>query len=273
MFVASKSHVGDAFERRHQRGLPISTRWPQAENLISSKSGPHYIRYPTSIPGRGDFSVGPIVTLTVGRSPPVYSDQGTSLDRPSMLGWCQSAKSEGSKICRCFPGCTVRRRATWQEPSEVSSKLSHAKQRNSPLGTGPGSQFDPPIIAGLGTSSMYLQGETEAALTALNRGVAIAEERNDALSQVGLLALLLMFQFRRADFKTTLLCARRGRAVAKTVEDPAAIALAHSMLGRSLHVTGDLNGARAELEASQPASQVTRPALLDPFCPRFPLYE
>jgi predicted ATPase len=106
------------------------------------------------------------------------------------------------------------------------------------------------LQAGMGTSAMYLHGETDAALTALNRGVEIAEQRNDALSQIGLLALLLIFHFRRADFKTTLLCARRGQAAAKNVGDSAAIALAHSMLGRSLHVTGDLNGARAELEAS-----------------------
>jgi predicted ATPase/DNA-binding winged helix-turn-helix (wHTH) protein len=106
------------------------------------------------------------------------------------------------------------------------------------------------LQAGLGTSSMYLHGETDAALAALNRSVEIAEMRNEAITQIGLLALLLMFHFRRADLKTTLLCARRGRAAAETVDDPAAIALAHSMLGRTLHVTGDLKGAREELEAS-----------------------
>jgi predicted ATPase len=113
-----------------------------------------------------------------------------------------------------------------------------------------GSAEEMHLQAGHGTSSMYLHGETDAALTALNRSVEIAEERNDAITQVGLLALLLMFHFRRADLRATLLCATRGRAVAETVDDPAAIALAHSMLGRTLHVTGDLKGARDELEAS-----------------------
>ena len=106
------------------------------------------------------------------------------------------------------------------------------------------------LQAGLGISSMLLRGKGDAARTALNKSVAIAEARSDALNQIGLLGLLRMLHFRSGDFKTALLCARRCRAVAETIEDPAAIALARSMLGRSLHVLGDLNAARVELEAS-----------------------
>ncbi len=118
------------------------------------------------------------------------------------------------------------------------------------------------LQAGLGTSSMYLYGETEAALSALNRAVEIAEERNEPITLISVLALLLMLHFRRADLKNTLLCARRGRAAADSVDDPAAIALAHSMLGRALHVTADLKGAREELEASfYHWSHVRRPSI------------
>jgi len=106
------------------------------------------------------------------------------------------------------------------------------------------------LQAGLGISSMHLHGKGEPARTALKRSVAIAEERSDALNQIGLLGLLRMLHFRGGDFKTALHYAKRSRAVAETIDDPAAIALAHSMLGRSLHVTGDLNAARVELEAS-----------------------
>jgi tetratricopeptide (TPR) repeat protein len=102
----------------------------------------------------------------------------------------------------------------------------------------------------LGISSMHLHGKGEAPRTALKRSVAIAEQRSDALNQIGLLGLLRMLHFRRGDFKTALHYAKRSRAVAETVDDPAAIALAHSMLGRSLHVAGDLKAARVELEAS-----------------------
>ena len=107
------------------------------------------------------------------------------------------------------------------------------------------------LQAGLGASSIFLHGESDTARTALNRGVAIAEEHGDAVNQIGILSWLLACHLRRADFKTALLCARRSRAVAGTIDDPAAISSAHSMLGRALHVTGDLNGARGELEASQ----------------------
>ncbi len=106
------------------------------------------------------------------------------------------------------------------------------------------------LQAGLGISSMHLHGKGDAARAALKKSVAIAEDRGDALNQIGLLGLLRMLHFRSGDFKNALLCARRCRAVAETIEDPAAIALARSMLGRSLHVMGDLNAAHVELEAS-----------------------
>ena len=59
-----------------------------------------------------------------------------------------------------------------------------------------------------------------------------------------------MFHHRIGDFKTTLHYARRSSAVAETIADPAAIALAHCLLGSSLHHVGDLGGARVELEAA-----------------------
>ena len=64
-----------------------------------------------------------------------------------------------------------------------------------------------------------------------SRSLAIAEERGDALDQLRLLGPLHMFHHRTGDFKTALHYARRSSAVAGTVEDPAAIALAHSILG------------------------------------------
>jgi predicted ATPase len=106
------------------------------------------------------------------------------------------------------------------------------------------------LQACLGISSMHMHGESDAARVALNRSLAIAEERGDVLNQAGLLGMLHMFHFRSGDFKNALDYAKRSRTVAGTTEDPAAIALAHSILGRSLHVTGDLSGARVQLEAS-----------------------
>ncbi len=106
------------------------------------------------------------------------------------------------------------------------------------------------LQAGLGISSMHMHGEGDAARAALNRSLAIAEARGDLLSQAGMLGMLHMFHFRSGDFKTAVHYAKRCRAVAGAVEDPAAMALAHSILGRSLHLSGELSNARVELEAS-----------------------
>ena len=106
------------------------------------------------------------------------------------------------------------------------------------------------LRACLGISSMHMLGQSDAARMALDRSLAIAEEHGDVLSQAALLGMLHMFHFRGGDFNTALHHAKRCRAVAGTIEDPAATALAHSILGRSLHLMGDHSGARVELEAS-----------------------
>lgn len=104
------------------------------------------------------------------------------------------------------------------------------------------------LQAALGISSMQIHGGSEGARVALSRSLAIAEERGDIPNQVGLLATLHMLHFRRGDFKIALRYARCCRSIAGASEDPAAMALAHSILGRSLQIVGDLSEARVELE-------------------------
>jgi predicted ATPase/DNA-binding winged helix-turn-helix (wHTH) protein len=116
------------------------------------------------------------------------------------------------------------------------------------------------LQAGLGISSMQMHGESDAARAALNKSLSIAEQRGDVLHEAGLLGMLHMFHFRGGDFKTAQDYAKRCRALAGTIDDPAAVALAHSILGRSLLIVGDLAGARVELEALLPTwsrSQLT----------------
>jgi predicted ATPase/DNA-binding winged helix-turn-helix (wHTH) protein len=105
------------------------------------------------------------------------------------------------------------------------------------------------LQAGLGISSMLLHGESEHAREALDRSLLLAEAEHDAASEAGLLGMLHMFHFRSGDFNVALSFAKRGRTLAPSVDDPAALALAHSILGRSLLMMGDLRGARTELEA------------------------
>jgi predicted ATPase/DNA-binding winged helix-turn-helix (wHTH) protein len=106
------------------------------------------------------------------------------------------------------------------------------------------------LQANLGFSSMLTHGLSDVALAALNRSLAIAEERGDVLYQMSLLAWLNIFYARNGNFKTALYYARRSSAVAHVIGDAAAIALAHFLLGNSLNIVGDLGGARVELEAA-----------------------
>jgi predicted ATPase/DNA-binding winged helix-turn-helix (wHTH) protein len=106
------------------------------------------------------------------------------------------------------------------------------------------------LQAALGMSLMFMRGETEAVRAALNRSLAIAEALGDALTQLKLLGPLRMFHSRIADFNVALHYAKRAPAVSRTIGDPTATTLAHSMLGGALYFVGDLGGARLELEAA-----------------------
>ncbi|MER9567198.1 winged helix-turn-helix domain-containing protein [Mesorhizobium sp. M0571] len=106
------------------------------------------------------------------------------------------------------------------------------------------------LQAALGVSLMFTRGGRDAARVALERSFTIAEERGDKLDQLHLLGPLNMFHLRTGNFKTALHFAKQCSATAATLEDSVAIALAHSVLGISLHLRGDLAEARAELEAA-----------------------
>jgi predicted ATPase/DNA-binding winged helix-turn-helix (wHTH) protein len=106
------------------------------------------------------------------------------------------------------------------------------------------------LQAAMGVSLMFMRGGRDAARVALNKSFAIAEEHGDALDQLRLLGPLNMFHLRIGDFKTALHYAKRCAAIAGTVENSTASALAHSILGISLQLSGDLGDARAELEAA-----------------------
>lgn len=105
------------------------------------------------------------------------------------------------------------------------------------------------LLACLGTASLYMHGQNEAAREALVKSVTIADARDDGLSRVGLRSLRHMFHFRGGEFGQAMQNATQCRAIAGSVEDPAAMALAHSILGRSLHMAGEHGAARLELEA------------------------
>ncbi|MBV9825651.1 MAG: winged helix-turn-helix domain-containing protein [Alphaproteobacteria bacterium] len=102
----------------------------------------------------------------------------------------------------------------------------------------------------LGVSLMFTRGGQEAARLALNRGLAIAESRTDPLEGTRALGPLAMFYLRTGSFNAALKHAKRCSVLARASEDEAAIEVGHSVLGTSLHLSGDLASARVELEAA-----------------------
>src|SRR5262249_16010576 len=81
----------------------------------------------------------------------------------------------------------------------------------------------------LGVSSMQMHGQSDAARSALDRSLAIAEARSDILYQVALLGMLSMFYVRDGDFKGSLHYAKLTRAVAGVSENSMTAALANSI--------------------------------------------
>jgi predicted ATPase/DNA-binding winged helix-turn-helix (wHTH) protein len=102
----------------------------------------------------------------------------------------------------------------------------------------------------LGLTLTITKGHSEAAVSALNRSLAIAKARGDLLNEVRLLGPLHVCHMRCGEFKVALQYARRSCEIANTLGDSDSTALAHALLGCSLHLMGDLKGGREELEAA-----------------------
>jgi tetratricopeptide (TPR) repeat protein len=84
----------------------------------------------------------------------------------------------------------------------------------------------------------------------LNRSFTIAEERGDALDQIQVLGPLQMFYLRTGGFRTALAYAERCSDLAGILEDSVSTTLAHSLMGISLHLNGELSRAQSALEAA-----------------------
>ena len=106
------------------------------------------------------------------------------------------------------------------------------------------------LQASLGLSLMFTRGHSDTACAALHRSLAIAKARGDLLNEVRLLGPLHMYHTRSGEFRIALQYAKRCSEIAGTLDDAGATALAHALLGISLHLMGDLGGARVELEAA-----------------------
>ncbi|MFD2054080.1 ATP-binding protein [Mesorhizobium calcicola] len=106
------------------------------------------------------------------------------------------------------------------------------------------------LQAALGVSLMYTRGGKDAARVALNRSLAIADRRGDARDQLQILGPLQQFYLRRGEFRAALHHADRCSVIAGTLEDTVSTTLAHSLMGISLHLCGELGRAQTALEAA-----------------------
>jgi predicted ATPase/DNA-binding winged helix-turn-helix (wHTH) protein len=113
-----------------------------------------------------------------------------------------------------------------------------------------GSAEEMHIQAALGLTLMFTRGGSEAARGALSRSLAIAEARGDGVNQLQLLGRMHIFHERMGEFDAALGYARESLAVATSLGDPASIALAHSLLGVSLHLAGRHRDALDMLEVA-----------------------
>ena len=113
-----------------------------------------------------------------------------------------------------------------------------------------GSRREVELQSALGLSLMFTRGNTEQVRGALARGLKVAEELGDLHSQLQLLGRLHIFHERIGDYRSALMFAKRGKAVAVNLADPVGLAEAHSALGISYHLEGSNVGAHAHLTAA-----------------------
>jgi predicted ATPase/DNA-binding winged helix-turn-helix (wHTH) protein len=106
------------------------------------------------------------------------------------------------------------------------------------------------LQAGIGMSLMFTRDHGEAARDAFLRSLSIAEKDAEPSKQLLLLGPLHMFHYRSGEFRQSFAYAKRSADVAAATGDPASVALAHCLLGVSLHSMGELASARVELEAT-----------------------
>lgn len=104
------------------------------------------------------------------------------------------------------------------------------------------------LQASLGLSLMYIRGHSQEASAALYRSIEIARARNDHVNEVRLLGPLFFYHMRGGEFRTCLDDARRCAEIAGSLNDPGATALAHTLLGITLTLMGELDAAQTELD-------------------------
>jgi predicted ATPase/DNA-binding winged helix-turn-helix (wHTH) protein len=109
----------------------------------------------------------------------------------------------------------------------------------------------------LGLSMMFTKGNSEDVRVALARGLELAEQCGDLRHQLQLLGGLHLFHERIGEFSTSLPFAERSEVVSRAIDDPVAIAAAHSWLGISHHLMGNVEVAHSHLQTALASPRVS----------------
>jgi predicted ATPase/DNA-binding winged helix-turn-helix (wHTH) protein len=110
----------------------------------------------------------------------------------------------------------------------------------------------------LGLSMMYTKGNSEDVRVALERALRLAEQYGDSHYQLQLLGGLHLFHERIGEFSKSLIFAQRSEVVARGTGDPVAIAAAHSWLGISHHLMGNIGTAQMHLETALASPRISK---------------
>jgi predicted ATPase/DNA-binding winged helix-turn-helix (wHTH) protein len=112
-----------------------------------------------------------------------------------------------------------------------------------------GSRQEMALQEALAISSMFAIGNSNAVLSAIERGLELARRLGNLTYELRLLAGLNIFRTRIGDFSGALATAERSMTVARTLNNPAALAMAEWMLGVAYHLVGNQAGAQQHCEA------------------------
>ena len=111
-----------------------------------------------------------------------------------------------------------------------------------------GSLYELELQASLGLSLFFGRGGLEQAHSHLNRALQLAEEHRDPYNQMRALGALNIFHHRTSDLQEALRLAQKAQIVARSLGDPACLAMANWLLGSSVHLIGDHATARRVCE-------------------------
>jgi predicted ATPase/DNA-binding winged helix-turn-helix (wHTH) protein len=106
------------------------------------------------------------------------------------------------------------------------------------------------LHSALGHALTFTEGNGDATRLALEEALRLAEQLGDREEQFRLLSRLHMYHRRTDEISRLLPIALRMQELAAGLGDPAGIAASYSLIGLSLHLAGDQDGARVNLETA-----------------------